>query len=90
MDVHVSPFACWYIRRRGGQLYVWSNPLGGNSGSALLRHSTSKPPVGVEFRSFERDGLTVWFERGLDLSHVEIRWALLGIAVEWPSTISVV
>jgi hypothetical protein len=88
MDVHVSPFACWYIRRRGAQLYVWSKPVAEKSGSALLRHSTRKPRRRIEFSSFERDGLTVWFERGLDLGHVEIRWGPLGIAVEWPSTIT--
>jgi hypothetical protein len=62
----------------------------GKSGSALLRHTTGKPPAGIEFNSFERDGLTVWFERGLDLGHAEIRWTPLGIAVEWPGTIAAI
>lgn len=88
MDVRVSPFACWYIRLRGGQFYVWSKPAAGRSGSALLRHSTRKRPIGVEFNSFERDRLTVWFERGLDLEHAEIRLGPLGIVVEWPSMVT--
>ena len=53
-----------------------------------MRHSTRKQPTGIELNSFKRDGLTVWFERGLDLDHAEIRLGPLGIVVEWPSMIT--
>jgi hypothetical protein len=52
-----------------------------------MRHSTRRHPTRIEFNSFERDGLTVLFERGLDLDHAEILRPL-GIVVEWPSMIT--
>ena len=89
MVVEVSPVVCWYVRLRGGQLYVWAKPFAGNSGAALLRHTIRRRPGGIEFSPFEYNGLTVWFEPGLDLNHVEIRLSPFGIDVSSTYTLRV-
>ena len=89
MDVRVTPFARWYLRRRGGQLYVWSSSIGGKSGSALLRTSTRRRPAGVEFQRLELNGLTLWFDASLAIDNVELGFSPFagGIDVTWPEVI---
>ena len=68
---------------------MWGTSVGSESGSALLRTSTKHPPADVEFEQLERDGLTLWFDKGLVIDDVEIGWSPLagGIDVTWPKTI---
>ena len=89
MEARVSLLARWYLRRRGGQLYVWGSSIGGKSATALLRTSTRHRPAGVEFVRLEQDGLTLWFDKGLIIDNVEIGFSPLagGIEVTWPGVI---
>jgi hypothetical protein len=89
MDVRVSRLARWYLRRRGGQLYVWGSSIGGRSGTALLRTSTKHRPTDVDFEQLETDGLTLWFDKGLTIDNVELGFSPFagGIEVTWPEVI---
>jgi hypothetical protein len=92
VNVHITPTARWYIRRRGGTVYVWGKTVGGKSGSALVRTSTRSRPTGVQFDPIERDGITVWFDRELVIDDVAVGWSLFsgGIDVTYPDTIPTV
>jgi hypothetical protein len=88
MNVRVSLFARWYVRRRGGELYVWVGSLPGKSGSGLLRSSTRHRPPDVKFERLELGVPTLWFEQGLVIDDVEIGWSpFTGIDITWPGTI---
>jgi hypothetical protein len=89
MAVRVTRVARWYLRRRGGQLYVWASSIGGKSGAGLLRTSTKRRPPAVEFERIEQDGLTLWFDTGLTIDNVELGFSPFagGIEVTWPEVI---
>jgi hypothetical protein len=68
VDVTVTRTARWMIGRRGGELWVWAAPLGGE---AIIRTSTS----GRNDRTFDPvrlDGVVVWFEQGMAVEDVTI------------------
>ena len=87
MEVSVSRPAKWWIKWRGGQIYVWGAPVG-DSGSALIRTSTRSRPRYVDFERVDYDGLVLWFDAGLHIDDATIGWTpFTGIDVTWPYTI---
>jgi hypothetical protein len=72
------------IGRRGGELWVWAAPLGGE---AIIRTSTS----GRNDRTFDPvrlDGVVVWLEHGMAVEDVTIGWTpLTGFDVVGPWTL---
>lgn len=85
MNVSISRFARWLIRRRGGAVWVYGAPLGDRE-EVLIRTSTS----GGDDREFEQinlDGIVVWLDRNLEIDDVRIGWTpLTGFDVTCPWT----
>ena len=76
------------IAHRGGELWVWTSPMGQEA--TVLRTSTKARPDRV-FERVKRDGIVVWFERGTATDDVRIGWTpLTGFDVTWPGTLSVI
>jgi hypothetical protein len=82
VDVQVSKAAGWYLRKRGGRLYVWTRPIGGRSEAAILRHTTRSRPRGVEFDRVDYPGLELWFEEGMLIDGIKIGMTLLPPGVQ--------
>ena len=61
-EVRATRFARRYIERRGGDLYVWFQPLGPD----LFQHVSTRRPDGVRFRRIRGDGITVYLQRDFD------------------------
>jgi hypothetical protein len=81
VDVSLSRFAKWQIKRRGGQLWVWETPVG-ESGVGFIR-TASSAPFGLEFEAVETDGVRLWFEHAFPINVVTIGWTpITGFAVE--------
>jgi len=87
VDVSLTWFAKWQIKRRGGQLWIWETPVGA-SGMGLIRTGSSAP-FGIEFEDVETDGLRLWFERDFPIREkVTIGWTpVTGFDVTWIGTV---
>jgi len=74
------------IGRRGGELWVWSSPVGE---VAMIRTSTSARHD-REFDRVKLAGVVIWFEQGVALDDVRIGWTpVTGFDVSWPGTLDV-
>jgi hypothetical protein len=84
VNVSVSRAARLTISRRGGQLWIWTVPIGG--ANDLIRTSFSAPD-GIEFEHVYVDNLVVWFQRTFPLDEVTISWEpFIGLHVTWVGT----
>ena len=72
------------IGRRGGELWVWTAPMGG----AAMIHASTSPRDDRAFERVDLDGIAVWFEQDMAIDLVTIGWTpLTGFDVTWPGTI---
>jgi hypothetical protein len=85
--VSATWLARWWIRRCGGELWVWGISVG-SSGTALIRTSTSRHEH-VPFERVVCDDVTVWLQQGFAIDNIRIGWTpLTGFDVTWPGTIA--
>jgi hypothetical protein len=86
MEIDISRPAEAFIRKKGGDLYVWFGTLGGDS---LFEHVATKRPASREFALHEAPGgIRLWLEvhPAPDPDEIRVRrrpWPMGPVEVTW-------
>jgi hypothetical protein len=86
MRIDATRRASNFIRRKGGELFVWFGDAGGGS---LLEHISTNRPTGREFVLHEStEGFRLWLEARDGIAPTEVRlrrrpWPLGPVEVTW-------